>query len=313
MSGRVFISYVREDSVRVDWLAKVLRENGVEIFLDRDNIAVGKDFDIEVANEIANGLKFISVFSRARAAREIGYINEETSLAIDQLKLRPQNSGWFLPVLIDGIDLDEIADIKIGGGRTLKSINFANLADYPSGVRSLLKALGVESPNINIQKPIAIGYKDYHEIINGSISIEEGLQSGKDGIRFGVLGGVIKRSEKNLILCLRLSAPFISYFSERSDLSEYILKCEDDYISAESANASIFRQCRAEVVLAGTKAPDGSGGTLNITSDVKANFDVTAHMVLAGKTISGKFCAKALIDGHFIASLSGSVILDVKL
>ena len=48
-------------------------------------------------------------------------MREELTLAIEQLRQRSANSGWFMPVLLDDVD---VPDTPIGGGRTLRDLHF---------------------------------------------------------------------------------------------------------------------------------------------------------------------------------------------
>jgi len=67
---------------------------------------------------------FIACFSQASLSRAKSYQNEELTLAIDQLRLRPPDDPWLIPVRLDEC---EIPHRDIGGGRTLTSIQRADL------------------------------------------------------------------------------------------------------------------------------------------------------------------------------------------
>lgn len=62
--------------------------------------------------------------ARTRAARDKGYQNEELTLAVEQLRLFRPDHSWLIPVRFDACD---IPDRDIGGGRTLSSIQRADL------------------------------------------------------------------------------------------------------------------------------------------------------------------------------------------
>jgi hypothetical protein len=80
---------------------------------------------MKIRREITdNALVFIACFSQASLARARSYQNEELVLAIEQLRLRPPDNRWLIPVRFDEC---EIPDRDIGGGRTLTSIQCADL------------------------------------------------------------------------------------------------------------------------------------------------------------------------------------------
>ena len=123
--GHAFISYVREDSHRVDELQQMLEAAGVPVWRDTADIWPGDDWRVRIRQAITdNALVFIACFSRASAARQRSYQNEELILAIEQLRLRLPDNPWLIPVRFDEC---LIPDFDIGAGRSLKSIQRADL------------------------------------------------------------------------------------------------------------------------------------------------------------------------------------------
>jgi hypothetical protein len=125
IAGHVFISYVREDSHRVDRLQRTLQAAGIPVWRDTADLWPGEDWRAEIRRAITdNALVFIACFSHASLARGRSYQNEELTLAIEQLRLRRPDDPWLIPVRFDEC---EIPDRDIGGGRTLTSIQHADL------------------------------------------------------------------------------------------------------------------------------------------------------------------------------------------
>ena len=123
--GRAFISYVREDSRKVDRLQRRLEAAGVQVWRDRADLWPGEDWRAKIRHAITdNTLVFIACFSRKSLAREKSYQNEELVLAIEQLRLRRPDVPWLIPVRFDDCDIPEY---DIGGGRTLASIQRVDL------------------------------------------------------------------------------------------------------------------------------------------------------------------------------------------
>jgi DNA-binding Lrp family transcriptional regulator len=124
-SGHAFISYVREDSLQVDQLQGALEAAGISVWRDTADLWPGEDWRRKIRRAITdNALVFIACFSSRSAARAKSYQYEELNLAIDQLRLRPPDVPWLIPVRFDDCT---VPDLDIGGGRTMASIQTADL------------------------------------------------------------------------------------------------------------------------------------------------------------------------------------------
>lgn len=123
--GHAFISYVREDSVAVDELQRTLVAAGIPVWRDTASLWPGEDWRAKIRDAIVrDALVFIACFSVRSAARRKSFQNEELLLAIDQLRLRRPDDPWLIPVRFDHC---EIPDLALGAGRTLASIQRADL------------------------------------------------------------------------------------------------------------------------------------------------------------------------------------------
>ena len=124
-AGNAFISYVREDSEQVDDLQRVLLAAGVPVWRDTADLWPGEDWRTIIRRAITDdALVFLACFSKKSLARNRSYQNEELTLAIEQLRMRRPDDPWLIPVRFDECD---IPDRDIGGGRTLASIQRADL------------------------------------------------------------------------------------------------------------------------------------------------------------------------------------------
>jgi len=123
--GHVFISYAREDSAGADQLQRVLEAAGLRVWRDTSNLWPGEDWRAKIRQAIqGDALVFIACFSQRSLTRTESYQNEELTLAIDQLRLRPLDEPWLIPVRFDDCD---IPDRDIGASRTLSSLQRADL------------------------------------------------------------------------------------------------------------------------------------------------------------------------------------------
>jgi hypothetical protein len=125
LTGHAFISYVRGDSSRVDQLHRALGDAGIPVWLDTASLWPGEDWRAKIRRAITDdALAFVVCFSRHSLGRDKSYQNEELVLAIDQLRLRRPDVPWLIPVRFDEC---AIPDTDLGGGRTLASIQTADL------------------------------------------------------------------------------------------------------------------------------------------------------------------------------------------
>jgi serine/threonine protein kinase len=124
-AGHVFISYVREDADRVNGLQRALENAGISVWRDTSNLWPGEDWRSNIRQAIMrDAFVFIACFSRSSLSRMDSYQYEEIALAIDEMRRRAPENLWFIPVRFDDC---EIPDREIGAGRTLTSIQSADL------------------------------------------------------------------------------------------------------------------------------------------------------------------------------------------
>lgn len=124
-TGHVFVSYVRENSGDVDRLQQILESAGIRVWRDTHNLWPGEDWRAKIRNAITNNaLVFIACFSHESISRKKSYQNEELILAVEEMRKRPPDAPWLIPVRFDDCD---IPDLDIGGGRRLNSLQHADL------------------------------------------------------------------------------------------------------------------------------------------------------------------------------------------
>ena len=136
---KVFVSYVNENFQMVDMLYQELDSCGIQVWLDRNDIAPGLRWKQEIRRAIQQGAFFIACFSQEYDERDKTYMNEELTIAIEELRQRRTDSAWFIPVKLNEC---EIADRDIGGGDTLRDFQHVNLyEDWDNGIRRILKVI----------------------------------------------------------------------------------------------------------------------------------------------------------------------------
>jgi hypothetical protein len=137
--SRVFISYVRDDSTVIDRLTADLRKARLRPWVDRNDLAGGQRWKAAIRKAIQEGSGAVVCFSSHYSARQKTYMNEELTLMIDELRQRPIDKSWFIPVRLDDCT---IPDRSIGGGETLHDLQRIDLfPDWDEGVRRIVAAL----------------------------------------------------------------------------------------------------------------------------------------------------------------------------
>lgn len=138
-SQRVFISYVKEDWPIVEPLVNALVREGFGVWVDRNDLGAGQNWQSAIQEAIQDGAAFIGCFSTNYVSRESTYMNEELTLAADQLRMRPEDDLWFFPVRLDNC---VIPRRSLGGGRHVSDIQYTDLfPDFALGVSKLIRGL----------------------------------------------------------------------------------------------------------------------------------------------------------------------------
>jgi TIR domain len=135
----VFISYVRQDEPTVVRLAHHLKAFGINVWTDKSKIQPGMRWKDAIRRGILEGDFFVACFSDSYLGRDRSYMNEEIILAIEELRQKPANRAWFIPVLLSSC---EVLDRIIGPGETLRSIQWVELyVDWSKGVSQILSVI----------------------------------------------------------------------------------------------------------------------------------------------------------------------------
>lgn len=92
-----------------------------------------------IRGAIRDGDCFLACFSPAYAARQRTYMNEELLVAIEELRLRPRNRRWFLPVMLGPC---VVPAHPVGPTETLQDIHAVDLGeDWEAGIGRLVRAV----------------------------------------------------------------------------------------------------------------------------------------------------------------------------
>ena len=148
--NKVFISYVSENIEIVKRLYQELKAHGIQVWLDQNDIDPGSRWEQAIRKAIHQGAFFIACFSEEYNNRDKTYMNEELTLAIDELRQLPTDQIWFIPVKLNDC---EIPDRDIGGGKTLRALQYVNLyEDWDVNLQRILTVVQarLSEPVINV-------------------------------------------------------------------------------------------------------------------------------------------------------------------
>ena len=140
--SHIFISYVREDSDRVDRLARSLAEAGLETWVDREDMRAGENWHVVVPDVLKRARFFVACFSKNVETRERSAMFVELRDAAEELRYRLPKAPWFLPVLFDPVEIPEFA---VSATENLGLYERVELfRDWDAGVERLLKEIAPE-------------------------------------------------------------------------------------------------------------------------------------------------------------------------
>ena len=135
---RVFVSYVREDAERVSRVCSALSARGIALWRDVDELVPGMHWRHEIRQAIKDGGAFLAFFSSRSEQRETSYMRDELLEAITELRLRPRDRPWFIPVRLDPC---EVPPLEIGGRELLSDLQYVDV--FEGGDRGGLEKLAL--------------------------------------------------------------------------------------------------------------------------------------------------------------------------
>lgn len=136
----VFVSYMSEDAERVGRLCEYLSSVGLRIWWDRSSLTPGQRWKQTIRRAVTDrSCAFVACFSATYASRDRSYMNEELTLAVEEIRRRPRDRSWFIPVRLDDVP---IPDRDVGGGEVLADIQHVDLfPEWAAGCEALARAL----------------------------------------------------------------------------------------------------------------------------------------------------------------------------
>jgi len=103
-SARVFLCYSHTDNDAVQALCSRLKKDVIEIWLDKEKLLPGQDWEYEIRNAILKSNVVIVCLSR-HFNKQRGYRHEELKIALEKAASLPDGEIFIIPARLEKCDL----------------------------------------------------------------------------------------------------------------------------------------------------------------------------------------------------------------
>jgi len=101
----VFLCHASEDKAVAEQIAEQLERNGIQSWLDKDDLHAGDEWSEKITRAIQREVDYVAVLQSASMLRkDIAYVNREINLALDRQQEFRSNRRFILPVVLDDPD-----------------------------------------------------------------------------------------------------------------------------------------------------------------------------------------------------------------
>lgn len=140
-AATVFLSYAREDAKRVRSIARHLKTNGFEPWLDVERILPGEKWETKIFDALADA-DFIVLCLSNRSMSKRGFLQREIRTAVTALEEMLDHDIYLIPVRLDECDIPA----------KLSDIQWVDLFQ-PNGLNMLMSALSEGARRRGLQQP----------------------------------------------------------------------------------------------------------------------------------------------------------------
>lgn len=157
----IFLAHASEDKPFVRNLYRMLKENGLNPWIDEEDLPPAVPYDKYIHNVIEQSRFFVICISR-QSVHKIGYVQKEIKRALKRLEEMPAGYTYIIPALMDDIELPDI------------SVGTVNLIDYQAArlfsQKGLLKFVRFLQQEINGAGEIKLLKKSVFDEIKENIA-----------------------------------------------------------------------------------------------------------------------------------------------
>jgi hypothetical protein len=98
----VFVCHAHEDAAFADRVAIGLRQNGINVWLDKESLRGGDEWDAMIERVIEEEVQYVVVLQSASLkAKDVGYVNKEINLALSRRQYYRPPRVFLIPAIID--------------------------------------------------------------------------------------------------------------------------------------------------------------------------------------------------------------------
>lgn len=103
---KVFLCHSSGDKEEVRRLYRILRENGLDPWLDEENLLGGQDWQLEIAKAVRRSDAVVVCLS-ADSLAKTGYVQRELRFALDVADEQPEGKIFIIPVRLEDCEIPE--------------------------------------------------------------------------------------------------------------------------------------------------------------------------------------------------------------
>jgi WD40 repeat protein len=96
----IFFSYASEDGKDVATICDFVKENGFKIWIDKESLIPGQDWDYEI-NMAIDAASVCLVFISNYSVEKTGYVNKEIKKILDRMDTLPEGKILMIPIRLD--------------------------------------------------------------------------------------------------------------------------------------------------------------------------------------------------------------------
>jgi len=143
-SLKVFLCHASEDKPLVRKLYRYLRNNGIDAWLDEEDILAGQSWELEIKRAIRETHVMLVCLSNKSAGKR-GYVQKEIRIGLDEAEMLPEGEIFIIPVRLEDCPMPF---------EKLKELHWVNLYEE-NGYQKLMRALQRQASSLGI--PLAGG------------------------------------------------------------------------------------------------------------------------------------------------------------
>jgi len=142
---KIFLSYAREDEKIAQKIYSDLQNNGLKVWLDKNEILPGENWKLKITKAIKESTHFLALISD-NSVNKRGFVQKELKLAFEVLQEMPESEIYMIPIRINNC---------VPKDNKLNDIQWVDLfPSYNEALEKLLNSLKVKS-NVKTNKTIS--------------------------------------------------------------------------------------------------------------------------------------------------------------